>query len=148
VFHRGWRRYSEKAHRQECLCHPPPVLRKTVIIKGLKVPLFSRSFGSVHSERVEGGFCWLDGYAPVHRVGMPFRFSWWLTKRDLMACANSTSVTIRVTVRPRKARVNGGGGRFWYSPGTLAAWKGVSARFSVLLHKALEAMLERTAVAV
>jgi len=58
-------------------------------------------------------------------------------KARLVARVDAIPVTRRIEYGPGNAGINGGGGRFWDSPGTLAAWNGVSARLSVLLDKAL-----------
>jgi len=41
---------------------PPRVLRKCVVLKVVKVPLFSQPFASVHSSRVMGYFCYTGSY--------------------------------------------------------------------------------------
>src|SRR5271165_4670019 len=40
----------------------PRLSRKVVITKGVKVPLFSQPFASVHSARLTSSFCCTDGY--------------------------------------------------------------------------------------
>ena len=40
----------------------PPDSRKVVSIKGVKVPLFSQPFASVHFAGVRGAFCCINGY--------------------------------------------------------------------------------------
>src|SRR5271154_2966083 len=54
-----------------CGAHPPYVLQKVVILKGVKVPVFSQPSTSVHSKKVSLDFCLVSSYrsrAPAPNV--------------------------------------------------------------------------------